>query len=237
MGALSRRYPGCRRGCRPFGVREPRRRQSVLAHVRPGGRGGRRRVPHVARRGDERENRPRPRRRQRRRRWRRIPRIFVLFVVDLDEPLALDRRRASRVRGGGDASAGAHWSDTVRRVRRAYIFAGGRLFRRRWTVRVVGSAPAAGLARRRVVGDGIVRRRNVRVGKNVGRERERRRRGSRVRREGTRDDHGTVGGAPFAARLEAERAAATRRGDTLHLDVDPGAVHLFDPETEQTLSR
>ncbi|MBX3270344.1 MAG: sn-glycerol-3-phosphate ABC transporter ATP-binding protein UgpC [Sandaracinaceae bacterium] len=47
--------------------------------------------------------------------------------------------------------------------------------------------------------------------------------------------HGSVGGRPFVARLEGERAQAVEVGQRLALDVAPGAVHLFDPETERAL--
>ena len=48
--------------------------------------------------------------------------------------------------------------------------------------------------------------------------------------------HGKVGGRPFVARLEGERAHAARPGDTLALDVAKGGLHLFDPDSERTLS-
>ena len=47
--------------------------------------------------------------------------------------------------------------------------------------------------------------------------------------------HGTVGGAPFVARTEGERAAELRPGDSLGFDVPAATLHLFDVATEKTL--
>ncbi len=47
--------------------------------------------------------------------------------------------------------------------------------------------------------------------------------------------HGEVGGAPFVARLEGDDARRVAAGDTLRLDVAPGALHLFHPESERAL--
>ncbi len=47
--------------------------------------------------------------------------------------------------------------------------------------------------------------------------------------------HGQVGGVPFVARLEGDEARRVSAGDTLRLDVAPGALHLFDPDTERAL--
>jgi ABC-type sugar transport system ATPase subunit len=47
--------------------------------------------------------------------------------------------------------------------------------------------------------------------------------------------HGTVGEGPFVARLEGAQGSLPRPGETLPLDVDPAAVHLFDAETGRTL--
>ncbi|UJR81737.1 ABC transporter ATP-binding protein [Sandaracinus amylolyticus] len=48
--------------------------------------------------------------------------------------------------------------------------------------------------------------------------------------------HGKVGAHPFVARLEGDRARAARPGDTLALDIAQGSLHLFDPDSERTLS-
>jgi ABC-type sugar transport system ATPase subunit len=48
--------------------------------------------------------------------------------------------------------------------------------------------------------------------------------------------HGPVGGAAFIARVEGEPDALPRRGDALALAVDPGRVHLFDPESGRSLA-
>jgi len=47
--------------------------------------------------------------------------------------------------------------------------------------------------------------------------------------------HGKVGAVPFVARLEGDRAGAVKVGDRITLDVAPGAVHLFDAETQRAL--
>jgi len=48
--------------------------------------------------------------------------------------------------------------------------------------------------------------------------------------------HGRVAGEPFVARLEAELAVRLEVGEVLKLAVPPGAVHLFDVETERALA-
>jgi sn-glycerol 3-phosphate transport system ATP-binding protein/multiple sugar transport system ATP-binding protein len=47
--------------------------------------------------------------------------------------------------------------------------------------------------------------------------------------------HGTVGAAPFIARIEGEVAARTNPGDRLSLSVAPERVHLFDPKSERAI--
>ena len=47
--------------------------------------------------------------------------------------------------------------------------------------------------------------------------------------------HGKVGEVPFVARLEAQVARDLGPGQTLRLDLGPGALHLFSPVTEQAL--
>jgi sn-glycerol 3-phosphate transport system ATP-binding protein/multiple sugar transport system ATP-binding protein len=47
--------------------------------------------------------------------------------------------------------------------------------------------------------------------------------------------HGHVGDTPFVARLEGALARSVAAGDKLALDVAPGTVHLFDPETGRAL--
>jgi ABC-type sugar transport system ATPase subunit len=47
--------------------------------------------------------------------------------------------------------------------------------------------------------------------------------------------HGKVGDHPFVARLDGERARELAPGDTLALDVAPGRLHLFDPDSERML--
>jgi len=47
--------------------------------------------------------------------------------------------------------------------------------------------------------------------------------------------HGRVGEAKFVARVEGKDVARVRPGETIDFDVAEGAVHLFDPATEQAL--
>jgi len=49
--------------------------------------------------------------------------------------------------------------------------------------------------------------------------------------------HGTLGeGTPFVARLSGDEARSVRAGSKVDLQVPPGRVHLFDPETDLALA-
>ena len=48
--------------------------------------------------------------------------------------------------------------------------------------------------------------------------------------------HGMVGSSAFIGRLEAEQGSLPASGDRIALDVNPAAVHLFDPSTGRALA-